>query len=72
MRDELKIVAAAIVAIVLFTAALLYFMEFRAITGARRQPLAVEISETETDSPFTATERHDEIRGWIDSRLYQE
>ena len=46
------------------------FREFTSLTRQRRPPLEIEI--TETDNPFTVSDRHDDTRSWIDDRLNQE
>ena len=46
------------------------FREFTSLTRQRRQPLNVEI--TDTESPFNVSDRHDDTRDWIEERLNQE
>ena len=45
-------------------------MELQALTSERRQPLSIDVSETE--SPFSVSDRHDDTRSWIEERLEQD
>ena len=70
MIKYLKVAASILIILLISFIITIVSMEFAGIARPRRQPLNIEI--TETESPFSVSDRHDEVRDWIDERVGQE